>query len=132
MESKADVAIVFDPDYGNELVALANQMAVWVIDSAANRPVADKLWSDHPPDGRLTTFTESSVQSPENVTMRLLVDVDLHHPDWTTIDVIGCAPNQAISQFVQELGGDLMLIDRRSFLVTRKAKSPDAETRDRL
>ena len=118
-----DVAVILDPDFGDELASLVNRMAVWVIDSALNTPVAERLWSDHPPDGRVTTFAASSAQSPQDVIMGTLVDVDLHHPDWTTIYVIGCAPNQAISQFVQEFGGELMLIDQRSFLVTREARA---------
>lgn len=126
MGSKADVAIVFDPDFGSELASLANRMAVWVIDSAANRPVAEKLWSDHPPDSRLTIFTEPPDQSPEDLLIDTLADVDLHHPDWTTITVIGRAASQAIAHFVQELGGDLVPPRNDCFLVTRKANRPDA------
>ncbi|HKY29322.1 MAG TPA: hypothetical protein VJM12_15385 [Pyrinomonadaceae bacterium] len=44
-ESNATVAIVVDPDFGERLLSLANEMPVWIADTSTNRIIAESLWS---------------------------------------------------------------------------------------
>ena len=40
------VAIVLDPEYGSELLAVAPLHPVWIVDSAANRPTIEAVWAE--------------------------------------------------------------------------------------
>ena len=43
--SARTVAVVLDPSFSSRLSSVAERVAVWIIDSAANRPAIEALWS---------------------------------------------------------------------------------------
>lgn len=59
MPGEYKVAIVLDSAFGGRLAEIAAQMPVWIVDTLANRAMAEQHWSRHPgrsqADG-VTTF----------------------------------------------------------------------------
>jgi hypothetical protein len=80
------VAIVVDPTFGEQLHALAAGIHVWIADTPANRPVAERFWAADPPTGTphdleygVTTFNVDAAQSPEQWCAAIVGTVEEHH-----------------------------------------------------
>jgi hypothetical protein len=93
-ESNTTIAIVVDPNFGERLISLANQMPVWIADTQTNRPVAESLWSHA--GSRVTTFRVAGDDAAEWC-RTILPQVDLHHggysqsPAFNSIEVFGAS-----------------------------------------
>ena len=62
------VAIVLDPAFASRLATLADRAAVWIIDSAENRPAIESLWTARRTRGAeydVTVFREIPGLTPE-------------------------------------------------------------------
>src|SRR6185503_3152408 len=85
ISARGTVAIVVDSCFGERLVELVSSgTPVWALDTADNRLfLEDHHPSGQPPSGpgRVTTFTASLKESPEETFIRILSAVDLHHND---------------------------------------------------
>jgi hypothetical protein len=106
------VYVVVDPTFGEKLALLPPGFPIWIVDSAANKPVAKRLWSERPERSHLdgiTTFRVSS-DSPEENLLGGLATIDLHHgsysadPPYSTIKVIGAAVSEKIKMAMGEYG----------------------------
>jgi hypothetical protein len=53
------VRVVVDAGFGERLAQLPPGEPVWVVDSAANAPVAKRLWAARPGENGITTFRPS-------------------------------------------------------------------------
>ena len=97
-ETKANVAIVVDPDFGDRLVSLAKEMPVWIADTPNNRPVVESLWSRH--DSNVTTFQVVGTDAAEWC-RNIIGQIHLHHgeysqsPPYNSVEVfgVGVTPN---------------------------------------
>ena len=91
-ESNATVAIVVDPNFGERLTSLADQMPVWIADTPTNRTVAESVWSRA--GSHVTTFRVAGDDAAEWC-RDILPQVDLHHgehsqsPAFNSIEVFG-------------------------------------------
>jgi hypothetical protein len=93
--------IVVDPDFGERLLALANQMPVWMADTPANHACLESLSSVQGSALNVTTFLVAG----DDVTRwcrGILVQVDLHHgeypqtPAYSAVEVFGTAATAAL------------------------------------
>src|SRR5215471_2612830 len=92
------VFVVVDRDYGTPLAELAESGPVWIVDTPANRSVAQQIWAAHPNRSHLqgvTTFKVPEGTSSEDILINELDAIDLHHgtysasPPYTVLNVIG-------------------------------------------
>ena len=100
-ESNASVAIVVDPNFGERLESLANQMPVWIADTPVNRTCAESLWSHA--DAQLPTVTTFRTNGDDSAEWcrAILPQVELHQgeysqsPPFDSIEVfgVGATPN---------------------------------------
>ncbi len=100
MAERYRVFVVVDRDYGQRLAALAETGPVWIVDTPANRTVAQQIWAADPNRSHLegiTTFKVPEGGSSEDILINELDTIDLHHgtysanPPYTMLDVIGTA-----------------------------------------
>ena len=107
------VRIVIDPDFGEQLARLPSRAPVWVVNSAANTPVAERLRREWAPDSHLdgvTTFTPSVPGVRERELLGILETVDLHHgqysadPPYSEVEVYGVGWTHAVEGAFRGLG----------------------------
>jgi hypothetical protein len=108
INAQGTVAIVVDCCFGERLVELVSSgTPVWVLDTADNRLfLEDHDPSGQPPPGpgRVTTFTASFKESPEEAFIRILPAVDLHHnelagdPPYSAVEVFGVGATEAVRE----------------------------------
>ena len=105
------VAVVADREFGERLLPLAQRLHVWACDTPVNREAAEKAWAAIPPGAvwnevGVTTFRVGDDDSPEDMVVRHVGDIDLHHPSWRQIEVYGVRLNDALRAAWQEYGAD--------------------------
>ena len=107
------VAVVVDPDFGQQLSALADRVHTWICASAQNRLAATAYREAHPApslDQGVTTFTLVAEETPEEALLGVLGDVDLHHgryshaPAWQTLEVYGARLTPRVREALLEFG----------------------------
>jgi hypothetical protein len=100
MTEPCRVFVVVDRHYGQRLTELARSGPVWIMDTPANRTVAQQIWTADPNRSHLegvTTFKSPEGSSSEDILINELDTIDLHHgtystnPPYTVLDVIGTA-----------------------------------------
>jgi|SRR5579862_3481140 len=98
------VALVFDPGYGEQLRALADDMSVWIIGSPPNVAVAKDIWRQHSESRHMvTTFEPSTFES-------LMDNIELHHghysqtPPFQDLEVIGLILSADAQRILREYG----------------------------
>jgi hypothetical protein len=82
------VALVVDPNFGEQLVSLSARLHVWAIASPMNRASAETIWRNNADQSQsiefgITTFTVDLGDSPENWCKGILGAVDLHHGEYS-------------------------------------------------
>jgi hypothetical protein len=107
------VFVVVDREYGERLAELAQGGHVWIVDTPANRAVAQRIWSANPNRGHLdgvTTFKSVEGSSSEDLVINELDTIDLHHgtysanPPFTVLEVIGSAITDRLKAELSEFG----------------------------
>jgi hypothetical protein len=114
MTTPYTVGLVFDPQFGEDLEALASRMHVWVIDSPANREVAERIWATGARgsiERGVTTFGEGAPGADrEAQCLGMLESVDLHHgeyshdPPYSVLEVIGVKASPVLRKGLGEFG----------------------------
>jgi hypothetical protein len=102
------IALVLDPNFGDQVRPLAQQMPVWIVSSPINDQTVAVLRSNFE-DGRLTTLLRLPNERSADALARALIAIDEHHggagqkDSCTTIQVYGAKelPSQELSS---ELG----------------------------
>jgi len=109
------VTVVFDPDFGGRP---ANDLgeAFWLMQSPSNRKLAEKLWRQGGYDSNSAVFDGDA---SEDSVIQTLLNVTLHHPDWTVIDVCGAAWTDEISAAIPEVAGCSVTPTLAGFAITR-------------
>jgi hypothetical protein len=109
------VFVVLDRDYGHRLSELAQKGPVWIVDTPANRTVAQQIWAADPNRTHLegvTTFKFREGSPPEDILINELDTIDLHHgaysanPPYTVLDVIGTTITARLKAELAQLGFD--------------------------
>lgn len=82
------VAIVVDPTFGENILRLADRLHVWICSTPGNRAASTQYATAHPTyslENGITTFTVGDHDSSEDMLLRVLPDVDLHHGEYSHV-----------------------------------------------
>ena len=121
------VRIVVDPSFGARLEDLPAGEPVWIIQSATNTPVAQRLWTERPGLTHIrgiTTFRGDD-RPPDEVLLGLIDTVDLHHgvysadPPYSEVEVYGVGLTASIEHALRTLGFAHFQPAGEGFLATR-------------
>ena len=108
------IAIVLDADFGARLHELAARMPVWIVDTPGNRAAIEREWTRRRRDGaerELSVFRMIDGLSPAEHVAALVRTIDRQHgpsaqsPAFTTLVVIGTAPDAVSSAAIRAIGG---------------------------
>ena len=118
------VAVVVDREFGERLLPLAQRLHVWICDTPANREAAEKAWETIMPGAvwnevGVTTFRISEDDSPEDMAISHIGDIDLHHPAWSQVEVYGVRLNDELRAAWQEYGADEFRETQDGFVCSR-------------
>ncbi len=107
MGDHGTVAIVVDPAF-SDLAKLLDEMPVWIVDTPTNRANVEKLWPSvkqrWPSIDRLTIYQVSDSRNRENNCLDEVDAVELHHPDATTLFLVGLENTPSLRAGFEELG----------------------------
>ena len=107
------VCVVVDREFGERLAEIESGVPVWIVDTPANKPMAQRLWKEHPHESHLTgitTFNDWNPFSPEDLLIGELDMIDLHHGSYSTdtpytiSEVFGAPPSERIKAKLPEYG----------------------------
>lgn len=118
------VAVVVDREFGERLLPLAQRLHVWVCDTPINDAAGEKAWAALPPGAvwnevGVTTFRVGEDDSPEDMAICHVGDIDLHHPAWSQIEVYGVRLNDDLRAAWQEYGADEFRETPEGFVCSR-------------
>ncbi len=107
--STHNVAIVVDREFGERLVPLSQRLHVWICDTPANGEAAKKAVAAVPAGAvwnevGVTTFRVNENETPEDMAISRLEDIDLHHPGWFQMEFYGVMINDELRRELQEYG----------------------------
>lgn len=107
------VAIVVNRNFGDQLLELAQRLHVWICSTPENQRIVDlarRQSGRTSPNHGVTIFDTGDEESPEEMLICVLANVDIHHgghsgtPRWDTIEVFGATPTPQVMEAVSELG----------------------------
>jgi len=133
------VLVVVDREYGQRPTALTQEGPVWVVDTPANRAVAQQIWDAEPNRSHLqgiTIFKFPKDGSPEDILVNELDTIDLHHgpfsanPPYTELDVIGTAITPRLRTELGQFGLDDFQETPHGFRAVRPIPKDDATASD--
>jgi hypothetical protein len=122
------VGIVVDREFGDRVVPLSRRLHVWVCDSPANRAATMSVREEQPshsPTSGVTIFDSRHGDSPEEMFLKIVETVDLHHgewghePAWTAMEVYGVGPTAAIRSALEEYGVTEFIQSPEGFIARR-------------
>nr|WP_309694229.1 hypothetical protein [Armatimonas sp.] len=111
------VRVIVDPEFGERLASLAPDSPIWIVQSAVNTPVVQRLWQEKV--GEITSFVESNEGDAESDLIEILGTVDLHHAEYTHIEIIGCLPSETIRTELEALGLQIISSNHEGFLAAK-------------
>lgn len=103
------VAIVVDREFGERLLPLTQRLHVWICHTPINREAAEKSWAAAPAGAvsnevGATTFGVDENDSPEDMAINRLADIDLHHFGWSRMEFYGVELSDKLRLELQEYG----------------------------
>jgi hypothetical protein len=107
------VCVIVDRKFGERLAEIESGVPVWIVDTPANKPVAQRLWKEHPHESHLTgitTFNDWDPFSPEDLLIGEFDIIDLHHGSYsadtpyTIFEVFGAQLSEKIKVKLAEYG----------------------------
>jgi hypothetical protein len=120
MMSDERITIVVDESFGSSIKGQAVYGPIWVVDSQANKGAMKTLWAEaRYPSDYLTIFNGSD-KTPEESALGILDTIDLHHPGWCSLEVIGVESTVALSAALTEFGEGLIKRTPIGFTFSRK------------
>ncbi len=126
------VAIVVDPNFGQQLNDLCKRIHVWFCGSEANTAAAEKILEKFDPamaslDSGVTGFKYDAADTKENILLDILATVDEHHnhlshdPTWTTMEIFGVPLTEVIRETLEnDYGCDEFTENAMGFIAKRK------------
>jgi hypothetical protein len=117
------VGVVVDPEFGQKLREVTARGHVWVVESAANRPIVDGIWAALPKGGLspVTIFDAVPADAPADTVLRMLDTIELHHPQCTRLEFYGVAVSVPIKQSLADLGFRAIEQNAGGFLARKHA-----------
>src|SRR3954454_12440137 len=106
------IALIVTPDAGTILLELAKTHYLWIRTSQQHTPVLALIHDK-------TTFTASDATLPEDLVLDYLDTIDLHHPAWNQLRIIGTPLTDAIQEAIQAYGSVSFHVDDRGFSAER-------------
>ena len=109
------VFVVVDREYGQRLTGLAETGPVWIVDTPANRVIAQQIWAADPNRSHLegvTAFKFLDGKSSEDILINELEQIDLHHgtysanPPYTVLEIIGLGISDKVKDELAHFGFD--------------------------
>jgi len=91
-EQSYKVHVIVDRAFGERLREIPVGEPVWIVDTEVNRLVCEALRKEWNSENHLTDITSFKVESnasPEAWLISEVEMIDLHHPLWSIINVIG-------------------------------------------
>ena len=128
------VIVVLDRAYGQRLIELAQTGPVWIVDTAANRSIAQQIWAADPNHSHLdgvTTFKFEEGSSSEDILINELDTIDLHHgtysanPPYTVLEVIGTPISPRLKTDFSRFGFDEFQETGSGFRAVRPTPTDD-------
>jgi hypothetical protein len=122
------VYVIVDPDFREKLAQLERGVPVWIVDSLTNKPVVQRFWNARPNESHLTgitTFHNMDALSPEDMLLRQLDTIELHHgpysanPAYSVIEVLGTQLTPTAKNGLAEYGFDEFHITSTGFVAIR-------------
>lgn len=107
------IAIVLDPEFATRVTSLAERVAVWIIDSDANRPAIEALWNarrTRQATCDVTIFRPIPGLSTEDHLDGVLrsietdADVEEEQPPLEWVEVYGVEANESIESLLRARG----------------------------
>ena len=91
----------------------------WIVDTPGNRTVVEPLWTEprFKPD-RLTLF-RADPHEPQAAAEGILDTVDLHHPKWTSIEIVGVKRTAGLDEALANLGSGRVTVAADRVTYTR-------------
>jgi hypothetical protein len=126
------VYVILDRSFGEKLLALERGVPAWVVDTPANKPVAERLWAEGPVSDHLsgiTIFDFVETASPEQIFLDEMETIDLHHgkysadPPYTLLQVIGSPLTSRIKKELSTYGFDKFCETADGFAASRALPS---------
>lgn len=96
------VTIVIDERFG-EHGDIPPGEAFWLIESPANRTLAERLWAEGGRDPNSAVFKWTPQDDATETLLGILNSVKLHHPEMSEAVVIGYAPTPAFEAYLSPL-----------------------------
>jgi hypothetical protein len=126
-EKNSQIALVLDPEFGDELNLLQALMPVWIIDSPQNQSVVEKNRNPQSSgEGNLiTTFQAREGESLAMVCERIVQSLDDHHnehsqtPGYRELRVIGVSLGDVSLQPFLELHFDQFVRTATGFIARK-------------
>lgn len=106
------IALIVAPDAGLLLVELAKTHYLWIRSSHQHTSVLPLIHDK-------TTFTVLEETLPEDLVLEYLDTIDLHHPTWKQLRIIGTPLTDAIQDAIQAYGNVRFQIDAQGFTAER-------------
>ena len=100
------VTLVVDREFGEQAKPRASIGPLWVIDSSTNTPVINELWASgvRYDANSPARFNAVPGRSPEDSAIAFIDTVDTHHPNWTSLEIIGVALSPRLLSAFLEYG----------------------------
>jgi len=126
------VCVIVDREFGERLAGIESGVAVWIVDTPANKPVAKRLWKERPDEHYLTcitTFNDWNPASPEDLLIGEFDIIDLHHGSYSTatpytiIEVFGAPLSEKIKVKLAEYGFNEFHSAATGFSAVRPART---------
>ena len=102
------IALIVTPDAGTILLELAKTHYLWIRTSQQHTPVLALIQDK-------TTFSASDATLPEDLVLDYLDTIDLHHPAWNQLRIIGTPLTDAIQEAIQAYGNIRFHVDDQGF-----------------
>jgi hypothetical protein len=129
------VIIVVDPAFGDRLAELPSSVPLWVVDTAINRSVAERLRRERTAGTHLTDiaiFHSDPGFVPEEILIGVLATVDLDHghysadPPYGELEVYGAADTPAVRSALARIGFEIAGPTGTGVLAVRRPSSSSA------
>jgi hypothetical protein len=128
------VALILDPDFGQRLERIAQEMPVWILSSPSNDAAIEQARRSVKDDASITSYIPQKPEDRVTTCTQVLYDIDEHHGVWSSSDpyeellVFGARPVEFSPEAMTELGLESAGTDENG-LVLRKRRAARPATR---
>lgn len=119
------VALILDPDFGQRIERLAQEMPVWVLSSRLNDPAIESARSILKDRSSITSFVPKGAPGRPAVCDQVLYDIDEHHGPWSSsppyegLLVFGAVPADFSPATMEELGLEPAGVEKDAFILRK-------------